>query len=470
MRINRSNSNQLVCAHLILVGPVIFSLGLIAFLQPWWLPDGLHVYDYQRWVEAFTLTLAGAAQVCAIKIESIRKKYFLCVVSLLFLASVSAALSSIGWVSWVGILRLFLWSAVILSLPFVLALFSKEQLAFFCASTAVPLFFYAAYTVIGTFVLLENGVYHRVFVVSGFANVNHAAGFLMLATLLMPVLSVESSRFGRAFPFLCGCAASVFLFLLIVIGSRGSWLAGSMALLSLVVIFRGSASRRYLAKCGNYLVAGIALFLLMQGLRLLQGIDGAVSAKSITSDSGRVDLYLTAIKGVLVNPWFGQGLLSFSADSNSVYGHPHNIVLSSLYELGIPFTLLATIFAGALAVRLVSDRKEIGGDFSSVGGMAVVVSFLVHSQFSGLSMIPATLVIVAIGGGLAFRRLVLNTDFHRRQSCSVSTFAVFSACSIAYILALSLYWADTSEDTKQKTRFWLNGDTAPWLKNHREFE
>ena len=115
-------------------------------------------------------------------------------------------------------------------------------------------------------------------------------------------------------------------------------MAGVGALLSLVAVFRGSESRRYLAQCIKYLLLGGIVFLLMQGLTIFQGIEYATSSKPITSDSGRLDLYLTAAEGVLERPWFGHGLLSFSANSNSLYGHPHNIILSSLYELGVPFT------------------------------------------------------------------------------------------------------------------------------------
>lgn len=470
MKIIRSIFVQPVQSSTLLIGPFALSLNLIAFFQPWWLPNGLHFYDYQRWVEAFALTLSGFAFISIVAFRDALGKYIWLVALLTLLACISASVSSVGWISWVSTIRLILWSHVMLCIPFVFARLSKEQFSVLFASVTSALFIYAIYCVVGALALIKNGVYSRVFMVSGFANVNHAAGFLMLASLLMPMLSQEAGRFSRAFFFLGTFSASIFVFLLIVIGSRGSWMAGVGALLSLVAVFRGSESRRYLAQCIKYLLLGGIVFLLMQGLTIFQGIEYATSSKPITSDSGRLDLYLTAAEGVLERPWFGHGLLSFSANSNSLYGHPHNIILSSLYELGVPFTLLAILLLSFLGVKFIVDRGVIGEDFCSVGGLAVIVAFSVHSQFSGLSMIPATLVLFAFGGGLALRRLVQSLGCAHDRAGSNVKIAAFSGCSIAYLLMICLYWGGTSENVEQKTRFWLNGNTSPWLKSYQATE
>ena len=455
---------------MLLVGPFALSLSLIVFFQPWLVPNGLHFYDYQRWVEAFVLTLSGFAFVSVVDFGHALGRYFWSVALLILLVSISASVSSVGWLSWVGTMRLILWSVVFFCIPFVFSRLPKKQFSVLFASLISALFLYAIYCLVGALALINNGVYSRVFMVSGFANVNHAAGFLMLATLLTPVLSRESNSLSKAFPFMGTLSASVFVFLLIVIGSRGSWVAGGAALFSSVVLFRGSESRRYLTQCIKCLILGGFLFLLIQGLTILQGIEYATSSKSITSDSGRLDLYLTAAEGVLQRPWFGQGLLSFAANSDSLYGHPHNIVLSSLYELGVPFTLLVTLLLSVLGIKIILDRKVIGEDFYSVGGLAVIVAFSVHSQFSGLSMIPATLVLFAFGVGLALRRPAQSVGCAHKRACSLSKIAVFSGCSIAYLLMICLYWGGTSEHVEQKTRFWLNGNTSPWLKSYQVTE
>ena len=470
MKIIKSIFVQPVQSSISLIGPFALALSLFVFFQPWWLPKNLHVYDYQRWVEVFFLVLSGLAFVSSVNFRDALGRYFWCVALLTILASISASLSSVGWISWISTVRLFLWSLVVFSIPFIFARLSNKQFSVLFASVIFALFLYACYCVVGVAVLINNGVYSRIFMVSGFANVNHAAGFLMLAVLLMPMLGQEARRLNRAFLFLSAFSASIFVFLLIVIGSRGSWIAGGVALLSLVVVFRGFESRRYLAHCIKYLFLGAVLFLVMQGLVGLQGIEYAASSKPITSDSGRLQLYLTAVEGAIERPWFGQGLLSFSANGSSLYGHSHNIILSSLYELGVPFTLLSILLLGFLGVKFIVDRKVIGEDFCSVGGLAVIVAFSVHSQFSGLSMIPATLVLFAFGGGLALRRLVQSLGCAHDRAGSNVKIAAFSGCSIAYLLMICLYWGGTSEHVEQKTRFWLNGNTSPWLKSYQATE
>lgn len=203
---------------------VVLILGLM--LQPWFRPAAIQAYDFQRWVEVLLLIVAGCCLPffwlwVRLLAAPIQWGLFLLVLAM----ATSSYTSAMGWLSWISFLRFWLWIILLGCLPLVLCSAAENTHRKLGWAVMIGLGVYACYAGVGVFVLASNGVYDRTFAVAGFANVNHAAGFLALAVMILPDFSFDDlpeRNFWKLSAALL--VAALLVMLLFVIGSRGSFL------------------------------------------------------------------------------------------------------------------------------------------------------------------------------------------------------------------------------------------------------
>jgi hypothetical protein len=131
--------------------------------------------------------------------------------------------------------------------------------------------------------------------------------------------------------------------------------SGVMAYLTLLVIMLFRLRRHaFQKKIGTIMVA---LLLLFSSLYYANIVEKTMASGSLTS--GRLTIYSATLRQVLVHPFAGWGLNSFSrmqpllipmADAH--YSTPHMDYLQAAFEWGIPFAILVTALLAYAMVRL----------------------------------------------------------------------------------------------------------------------
>lgn len=434
--------------------PFAVAAFFLLILQPFYLFGGLHPYDHQRWLETLMLAYVALIGLPLIARYSIFLNLFWLYLFLLFgLATIaSSILSGVGWVSWVSLLRMWLYLVLLTCSPFAFSQFADSTRSKFGWAVLAGLGVYAIYSCVGLFVLAGNGVYDRTVAVVGFANVNHAAGFLALAVLIIPALVFNASSRPSRFCRVAGIVVSTpLIMLLFVIGSRGSFLGMAAGVGAVFLLAKRNVAFEYSKRLGGYFIVGVFFYGVLRWVT--EGVP--VPEKNLTSDSGRFYLYMLAWDGILEAPFFGNGPLSYAAHDKTVLTHAHNFLLTFLYEYGGVATFLGALLLAALSVWVLKNRARWSGSLEAAAGMAVVVAFAVHSQVSGLAMIPLSLCVLALGVGLWGAPLVTDVriSYHFRWWHFCGAFAVGGV----YLILVSLYWAGLNEDMMASPRFWLQG-------------
>jgi len=129
--------------------------------------------------------------------------------------------------------------------------------------------------------------------------------------------------------------------LLIASGGRGSLLAVVVGLAAAVLLHRKAAGR-LLRVQGLGAMVGIGLFWLL--FRVLAHGGGSVAERVSAGDSGRLQLWRTALEMVQAHPLLGVGPMHYAYQPVPPpphrTAHPHNEPLRLLAELGIPAALI----------------------------------------------------------------------------------------------------------------------------------
>lgn len=434
----------------------IIVVGLILALQPFYRPFGLSSYDWQRWVE--TVMLATLSVPCLLYfvriIGLLSRQIVIGLLCLMVATTISVISSCLGWVSLVSMLRFWLWVLVLVSLPFMYVSLTQNAHSVIAVVVVSGLGVYMCYLCVGIFVLMNSGVYDRTMVVTGFVNVNHAAGFLALSVLVLPALSSNiPNKFNRLGESGVAIVAVLAVTLLLIIGSRGSLLGMVIGTLAVLTFAKRDVAINYCNKMLYYFISGVSVYFV---LKWLNHGEANTSEKSFFSDSGRFELYELAWVGVSGAPFWGNGPLSFASLESTPFTHSHNLILTFLYEYGLvaAFFVLSVIIVSVVWVCKIRDRwcSKPG----AVAGMAVVVAFVVHSQFSGVAMIPLSLCLLALG--ISFWGASIIDGMRVVPDYSVWSFSLSLVIGGVYLGLVFLYWMGLSEPMLPNPRFWLKGE------------
>lgn len=445
---------------------LLVSAFFAVLLQPWLRPLSIFPYDFQRWIEAIALMmLAPMSMSFAMSFAKRYQNFFCLFVLLVVLVGAAAYLSSGPYFLVVALLRPMLWLVVAFGFLVAWSTADAKLRSFFSGTILLALACHLLYTAIGAITVIVQGVYDDSYVIFGFSNVNHAAGFYLVMLCLLPALSENLIYRQRAIRFLVFSSGAILSFLLIMIGSRGAFLAWIILALSCALFLRHSEVRRYFLWLLLAAVLALCAYASFMFAMSEMGIGAGGSGKSFASDSGRFMLYKAAWAGFLDAPWLGNGPLSYAALPDVAYGHAHNVFMTLLYEHGGVVTFSAACLWLFAVYGLFKRRNRIFVNATSLSGCAGLIAFSVHVQFSGLLMIPAT--VIAIILALAF--VCSGFGFGKPEECSSSSIwswkpvLLGGLLGVAYLVVVLQYWQSLDPATSQKPRFWLKGGTEVWF-------
>lgn len=226
--------------------------------------------------------------------------------------------------------------------------------------------------------------------------------------LAYPLLKNDASRLQRWGLY---ALLSVWWMLIIVSGTRGTWVAlgAASVVLALVAWY---ACYRWLRIQLLTAMAGALLFCVMfvwVPFWLGQGASVENRLSNLATLSGRHELWHLAWMQIAAHPWLGIGPMHFATIRNEFGAHPHNALLQLAAEWGIPATLGLVLPAvvGLIVLLAGLRRPAVSHNFLLVCLTASLLAAGVQSMVDGVIVIPYTQVwLVLIVGwalGVHFR-------------------------------------------------------------------
>ena len=240
----------------------------------------------------------------------------------------------------------------------------------------------------------------RVF--AGFLNSNMLAGFLAIIIPVTLDFALTASRRVPAILYGLLCLAQYLVLLLT--GSMGGTLVAVLAGGS--VIFARRGIRR------SYLVGmGLTIAVLAAGLLAIRGVDSVIGPES--SITQRLGYMGAGIQMALAHPILGWGsgaapgaLMGFVSGGVRPVADPHNLLVRTWLELGIPGLFIVVAFFWLLTRRVLETVRRTGLKLSAdgyVGFIFAVAAFILHSLMDMDYFVPETALFgwCAMGGLLA---------------------------------------------------------------------
>lgn len=447
-------------------------------------------YDYWRWQ---LIAVLGGVSFLALFTTThwpILKFWFLGIC--LFLGTAISTCFALGSFDFYKLYELIQWSLFLVLSPIFglwLKKFGLSRVLLSVLLFALPVYglFNIPYYLI--WLLFEGGEIAQLLPI-GFANIRL---WSHLATWLLPLapiggLLLISRRSSKAVKLIYLFGVGCWWMLIFITTSRGSLVSIAFALFFLAVVFKSGFFRSDYFRClARQFTVGMFLWLflcvLLPILILPEG--DAIQRELKLHSSGRIGLFHEALSMSLVNFPLGMGPLAWLTheplvtDSALVdaVGSPHNMILLvaaefgwiSVIGMGLAFGWLFTSLA-----RLASFNRYSSGDKNLVIGVVIsVVAAVVHSQFSGIFMTGASLLVgfavLSIAFSLIFEEKRLGVqylDSGRRGYTAAIRLAVI-VLSLSLLASSWSYYQLMLNDREQmaeqgnferKPRVWFHGD------------
>lgn len=231
--------------------------------------------------------------------------------------------------------------------------------------------------------------------------------FGQVASMAVPLLAYPLLKSGAPRLQRWGLYAllSIWWMLVIVSGTRGTWVALGVASVTLALV-AWHAGHRWLRIQVLTAMAGALLFGVMfvwVPLWFGQGASVENRLSNLATLSGRDELWRLAWMQIAAHPWLGIGPMHFATIRNEFGAHPHNALLQLAAEWGIPATLgLVLPAASGLIVLLAGLRRPtISHNLLLVCLTASLLAAGVQSMVDGVIVIPYTQVWLALIAGWA---------------------------------------------------------------------
>lgn len=281
-----------------------------------------------------------------------------------------------------------------------------------------------------TFVLFEGTFSNR--------RVFGQVASMVIPMLAYPLLTRKLSRIQRWSVF---ALLAVWWMLVIVSGTRGTWMA---LLLTAVILaaFTRQASSSWLRIQVFALAWGALLFgIFFVGLPTWLGIDAALENRliNLATLSGREVLWDIAWSQIQAHPWLGIGPMHLAAIRNDFGAHPHNAVLQLAAEWGILAALAFIVPAGLGIVRLLAKirQQQITSEQLLVCLTASILAISAQSMVDGVIVIPYTQsLLVLIAGwtlGVYFRDVALpDGSLSTRMHLGISILTLIAVSALLY--------------------------------------
>lgn len=240
---------------------------------------------------------------------------------------------------------------------------------------------------------------------NAYLGFNHVRFFNHIQTWTLPLLVFAYQYFrDKLIPglrFLLLFFISSWWMLVFAADARGTTLASLISLIFVVSLFRKQSlefTKTYLTTAFTGLTFYFVLFLLPKS--------DAQEILTRFGSSGRIDVWFFTLDLIWQNPLLGLGPMHFSyMGINPPWSTPHNFILQSAVEWGIPatilfITLIATGFYKFINQSLESNKREDNTFINT--RIALTASFsaaLVHSMFSGIFNSQISQLLLAVIGG-----------------------------------------------------------------------
>ncbi|GAA5099651.1 O-antigen ligase family protein [Wohlfahrtiimonas larvae] len=177
----------------------------------------------------------------------------------------------------------------------------------------------------------------------------------------------------------------LYLYIFLSDGARAIMLAFALAFTTILIF---DYSRKSTIKIPLiYLIYAVLAFYSLDFLS--STINGGTSLDNHelvrSSSSGRLDLYMYSLQSFIDNPTSGFGVANFTLPDNPAFygqGHPHNIILMWLSEMGILGVILTLLLCFA-SLKLFLIRKHL-----SVWGWVGIFMLLANGMLSGALIYP----------------------------------------------------------------------------------
>jgi O-antigen ligase len=225
-----------------------------------------------------------------------------------------------------------------------------------------------------------------------------------VASMAIPLLaySLLTSGMPRAWRWSVFALLAVWWMLVIVSGTRGTWMALAAAAVVLAAV-AWRASSGWLRIQTWALGAGALLFaVLFVGLPAWLGLDASLENRfvNLATLSGRGVLWTLAWDQIQAHPWLGIGPMHLASIRNDYGAHPHNAVLQLAAEWGVPaaLALIVPAVVGLFYLLARLRRQETSSDALLVCLTASLLAASAQSMVDGVIVIPYTqtwLVLVA---------------------------------------------------------------------------
>ena len=178
----------------------------------------------------------------------------------------------------------------------------------------------------------------------------------------------------------------LYLYIFLSDGARAIMLAFTLAFIAILVFDRSRKSAIKMPLI--YLMGAVFLFYSLDFLASI--INSGASLENLElsrgTSSGRVDLYIYSLQSFIQNPISGLGVANFTlpADNPAFHGsgHPHNIILMWLSEMGA-LGLMLSILLCLASLKLFLVRKNL-----PVWGWVGIFMLLANGMLSGALVYP----------------------------------------------------------------------------------
>lgn len=257
---------------------------------------------------------------------------------------------------------------------------------------------------------------------------------MIVPLLAYPLLRGDLSRRAHAALF---SLLGVWWMLVIVSGTRGTWIALVLAA-AVLVPFSWRASIGWFRVQVWALGFGAMLFcILFVWLPIWIGLDVSLENRliNLATLSGREVLWSLAWAKIEAHPWLGIGPMHLAAIRNDFGAHPHNAVLQLAAEWGTPATLalVSAALAGLLRLLARLRQNEPMPNALLVCLTASLLAAAAQSMVDGVIVIPFTQTMLAFVTGWTLGVYFTNAAVKPSVPCSR---LMRSSVSILSLLAL----------------------------------
>ncbi|WP_395261857.1 O-antigen ligase family protein [Halalkalibaculum sp. DA3122] len=304
---------------------------------------------------------------------------------------------------------------------------------------------------------------------SAYLGFNHVRFFNHIQTWTLPLLAFAYLYFkDRIIPglqYLLLFFISSWWMLVFAADARGTMVASTLGLLTIVILFRKRCipvAKVYLITAAAGLVLYLSLFLLPQ--------NGGREILSRFGDSGRLDVWWFTIEQIMKHPFLGLGPMHFSyMGINPPWSTPHNFILQTAAEWGIPAVILATVLVTAGLVKFIKQSLHLSENEMDprwlmwrIALIASITAALAHSMVSGIFNSSLSQLLFTIIGGAIIGEYFLCSNrelFRERTRISYMTIIIIGLLGINTVFVGYRVASDIPRLNERKKEFFEKFDT-----------